>query len=161
MTPPDKDIDRIAETIWLESNGKIIDRDTFDLHFDGYMGDLNTKQDSRIRERTFKELREQHPEVKTTRIFSEAGGKDLKRDQQKTAKEVVTTEKEYRKKGAGKVDLKDYDTKQPAHKKKRYGSVGGKVVEVRGVYVTYKGKRSLRYRDINSGRFASIKHRKQ
>lgn len=87
------------------------------------------------------------------KFHKKAGGKDLDRDREKTAKTIVKTPEEYKKKGASKVDLTGFDTRRrltiPARKK-------GKIVYAERTFVYIKGKQFMRFRD-RSGHFVSIR----
>ena len=109
-TPTD-DVERLAERIWQFSGGRIIDRESFDYAFDKYLEDedLNRSQDSKLRNGCFDALRQKRMFIKKGSVFKKAKGKSYSRDIATTAKTIVTTEKEYIKKGASKVDLKGYD----------------------------------------------------
>lgn len=153
------DHERIAQSVWSDSQGKIVDRDTFDLHFGDFISDKGsiTPKQEQLRDVVWKQLKENHPNVSSQRIFTKAGGKNLKQDRKQTASVVVTDEKEYIKKGARRTDLKGYDTKTTRKQKHQLDIVGkrsGKIVYGRKTYVTVKGKKQVRYRDAK-GRFIS------
>jgi len=156
----EKDIERIADSMWADSRGGIVDRDTFDAHFKDFMGETKPRQDSVLRPAVFRKLREKHEEVDRMRIFSKAGGKNLRMDQRKTHSKVVTDKKEFIKTGAQKSDLKGLDTKRKVKRPKSAYTIparrGGKVVLARRTFVVVAGKRRLRHRD-ELGRFVSVK----
>lgn len=153
---PEQEFDRLAERIYNEHGENIVDRDTFDVFFNRYMGseDITRKRDVVLREKTFDYYAKNHSGVSTERIHEEAGGKNLAVDMAKTAKTIVTDKKQYRKLGAGKVDLKGYDTK-PKFKKKLdvTARVKGKIVYATQDTVIIKGHKITVYRD-RKGRFA-------
>lgn len=154
----DEDVSRISDSIYADSYGKIVDRDTFDMHYkDFFATEPTTLQDTRLKNKVFRDMKQKHPDISSRRIFTEAEGKDLKRDRMTTAKEVTTSKSEYKRKGASRVDLKGYDTKQKRRFKYNYvGQRKGKIVYARRTFVNVQGKRKLRYRD-SRGRFVSTK----
>lgn len=151
VSPTDKDCERYAETLYnadIENN--IQDRDSFDLAFDQYFdGDLQMQENDRVKSKTFRKMRGLNPAISPTRLFTDAGGKSLSRDRQETAQEIVTTRKEYRKKGSSKVDLKGYDTKKRFTHAKRYK---GRVIYTERSMFRIKGKEVTRFRG-KDGRF--------
>lgn len=151
---PDVELDRIAEGIWNDSMGKIIDRDTFDEHFAQYISKENKpteKQKRILAPKVFKKIREINPEISKEKVFTKARGKDLHRDRQHTAKTIVTTQEEYKRRGADEVDLKGYDTKITIKHKppvyRYYGKDGERTVLLRKTFIVVNGKRQARYRD--------------
>lgn len=84
-------------------------------------------------------------------LFKRAGGTDLRRDRQRTAKTVVKTEQEFIRKGAKRVDLQGLDTKRTLGR-----SRGKTVLVVRRDKVIVKGKKVTRFRD-KKGRFVKVK----
>lgn len=161
---PDEDVERLSERIWHDAQGRIRDMDSFDDAFDEYMLEgipkLTPKQDTQLRSRAFGFIRENHPEVSKLRLFRKAKGKDFARDKRKRAKTIVTTEREYIKRTAPRVDLKDYDMPRVSRRKQFnvVGRVRGKVVYARRTFVFVEGKKRLRYRDMR-GRFVSVKRK--
>ncbi len=166
------DIDRIADAVFTDAQGRIVDRDTFDLHFNSFIvddGEPSDKQKS-LGIRVFKNLRGKHEGISPSREFKKAKGKDLKKDQRTTAKVVVDDKKEFRKLTAQKVDLEGLDTKDGKITKRvtkkpvrKFDVVGTqksdgvvRVVQARRVFVKFKGKRHLRFRD-RKGRWVSRK----
>jgi len=53
-------------------------------------------------------------------LHKRAGGHDLGQDQQQTSKNIVKSQKEFRKRGAANVDLKGYDTKKSKKKRSEF-----------------------------------------
>ena len=153
----DNEHDRIANSVWADSQGRIVDRDTFDMHYKNFMndtGDISHKQEQ-LGDVVFRELKEKHPEISERKLFTKAGGKNLKQDQQRTAKVVVTSEKEFIRRGANRVDLKGLDTKQePQGFNILAQDKGGKVVHARETTFILNGKIQTRLRD-SRGRFVS------
>lgn len=144
VTPPPEDVDRVAETLWTESRGKIVDRDTFDQAYDDYMGGFQSgRHKSVFKPAVFDKVRQNHDKVSPKRLFTGAKGKNLKQDQRQTAKTVVTSREEYKKRGASKVRVYNLT-----------GRIKGKVVRVRATTIVVRGKSLVRYRD-RKGRFAS------
>ena len=156
----EKDIERIADSVWSDSRGGIIDRDTFDAHFKDFMGETTSIQEKVLRPAVFRKLREKHEEVDRMRIFSKAGGKNLRLDQRKTHSKVLTDKQEFIKTGASKSDLKGLDTKRKVKRPKSAYTIPakrrGKIVLSRRTFVVVAGKRRLRYRD-ELGRFVSVR----
>ena len=167
-TPPDE-IERINERLESESRMQIRDRDSYDLAFSDLLKtpekELSPKQ-KKLRDMAFGEYKKSHPDVSKDRLFKEARGKDLKRDRRQTAKGIVTTIKDYKKKGASKVDLKGYDTARQKIKKDILrrrtftipARIKGRIVYSIKTSVVVMGKRHVRFRD-SKGRFASGKLR--
>ena len=118
-SPTDKDFERIAETIInTDDYGKIQDKDSFDIEYDDYFehnGEFFERD--RFRDKVYDKVKEQLRTYEGS-VFTDAGGKDLKRDRQQTAKRIVNTRKQYIKEGASKVDLKGYDTQIDPQPKK-------------------------------------------
>ena len=132
-----------------------MDKDTYDMHFKEFIGDVSPRQERYLKPAVFQQLKKQHSGISNSRLFTKAGGKDLNRDRKTTAKEVTTSKTEYVKKGAARVDLKGYDTKQKT--KYNYPAIRqGKVIYARKTFVSINGKKHARYRD-NKGRFVSRK----
>jgi len=155
----DEDLDRISEALWSDSQGKIVDKDTFDLHFKDFVGDITPRQERFLKPAVFRKLKDKHPNISSRGLFKEAGGKDLSRDRKTTAKEVTTSEAEYKRKGAQRVDLQGYDTKGGKKVYNVVGRVKGKVVYGRKTTIVLRGKKVERIRD-SKGRFISTKQRK-
>ena len=87
------------------------------------------------------------------------GGHDISRDRKQTSERVVKTKDEYLLRGASKVDLKGYDTKQKKKSKRKpkvhfnkLGSSKGKKIYGRAIKVKLRGKVFTRYID-SKGRF--------
>ena len=152
---------RIAERLRNIYGKDISDRASFDLAFTELIdsAQLTSKQKG-FRDKVFKRYADigevqtelEKKEFPKQSLFEKAGGKDFKKDRQKTAKTVVKNKKEYVRRGARKVDLKNYDTKKslvPSRIKK-------KVVYSYKTYVRIKNKVYVRYRD-KMGRFASVR----
>ena len=161
-SPTGEDIQRIAETlINNDSFGNIQDFDSFEQAYEEYMlegGQDEMAKRKDIKEKVFNDVMQIRPSVERDRIFSKAGGKDLKKDRKTNAKTIVTDRREYEERGASKVDLKGYDTK-PKTRRERFRFIGkskGKTVFAEKVFINFKGKRMRRYRD-KKGRFASVK----
>ena len=156
----EKDLERLGDSIWSDSKGKIVDRDTFDSHFKDFMGDMTHKQQHTLAPAVFKKMKEKHESIDERRLFTKAGGKNLKQDQRTTAKTVLTNKEEFIRKGASKTDLKGLDTKQvrkrPRSEFTSVGHSGRRIVQIRPTFVTINGKRRTVYRASN-GRFASNK----
>lgn len=165
----DYDAERLAEALWIDSRGKIVDVDTFDMYWDDFFKEQgqSNERDVKLKPKVFRHLKNQHPEIRTTRTFKEAGGRDLRRDRKRTAKEVVTRKEDY--KSAQRQDLSGLDTKggkkitaKKPVKRKTFSFVGkrkGKIVYARKTFVVVKGKRQARFRD-KRGVFVSVKKKK-
>lgn len=152
-TPTEEDAIRISDYLLSHYRDKISDRASFNVAYSDYM---QTSEDEL--EGGLSELRDMawnkysRADIKEQKQFKEAGGKSLTRDRRTTAETVVTTRKEYRKRGASEVDLKGFDTK-----KRKYSvpaRLKGKVVYTRKETITVRNKSVIRYRD-RRGRFAS------
>lgn len=162
---PEDDPDRLADRLRDEAKDQIQDRDSFDLAFNKLIevpeGQLNADQ-RRFRNQVFKNYRFKNPEVSKERLFTKAKGRDLRRDRQTTAKNIVTTRDKFIDREASKVDLKGFDTRKQKFTKRISRSrrltipskVKGKVVFSEKTFVTVKGIRKVRFRDAK-GRFAS------
>ena len=133
-SPPDEDIDRINETIFRNYGGGIKDEETYIKAYNDYLGINMNETLSEIKDRAFSSYQDRHPQVQSGSIFKKAGGKDLERDRKITNKVIVTDTKDYIKRGATRVDLQDYDTKNALMSKpnkKDFGRLG----KVKGVTV--------------------------
>jgi len=162
-SPTADDIERIAETlINTDDFNQIQDRDSFDSAYDEYLGlNDNLVKNKSVRESTFKEVQRLKPTVDSERIFTKAKGTSLKQDRKRDAETIVTTKQEYKQKGASKVDLKGYDTKPRKRKADEFNIIGrikNKIVYVKAVRVTVRGKRFDRFRD-EKGRFARVENK--
>lgn len=172
---PETDAERLAERLWRQARGSIEDRESFDEAYEQYLSDeganpLSNAQDKKLREKVWQALNKFHNITKKN-VFKEAGGKDLKRDRQRTAKVVVSSVQEYKRRGASNVDLKGYDTKRPRRSSKRNvrrklltaqrqakykynysGRVKSRIVPARRI-ITKKGARFI----DRKGRYVSVK----
>ena len=103
---PEDDIDRINERLRSQARLQIQDRDSYDLSFNTLIdmreSELSGKQLD-LRNKAFSDFSSKNPNVSTQRLFKKARGKDLSRDRKQTAKTVVPTVKEFRKRGASAV----------------------------------------------------------
>ncbi|NIQ15382.1 MAG: hypothetical protein GTO02_13600 [Candidatus Dadabacteria bacterium] len=110
MATPIEDIDRINERLNRERGERIVDRDTYDLEFERL---LETKQltdnQKKLRIRAFRRYASRH-KIREERLFKGAGGGNLRKDQQRTAKTVTEDPAEFEIKGARKIDFKGLDT---------------------------------------------------
>ena len=147
----DADAERIAEVLFTSARGRIVDVDTFEEYWGEYMGKTTSKQERLFKPEVFRKMKDAHPKISGERLFTSADGKDLRRDKKETAQEVTTDKEEYKRKGASRVDLEGYDTKE---KYDTYGVVKKQVVRVRKDSYNYKGQTRTVYRD-SRGRFAS------
>jgi len=152
-SPTEDDVERYAETIkHNDITGQIQDRDSFEEAYEDYFtGSPELQENEKIKEKVFQEIQRLKPSISSDRIFTKAGGKSLRRDRDETADTVVSTEEEFKRRGARNVDLKGFDTKQ------RKGfifpkKVKNQVVYARQVTIIIKGKRVNRFRD-RRGRF--------
>lgn len=141
--------ERFSENIYNEFPGKIVDKETFDAYVNEYAGKPQNKKQQDFYNYTFELMVSKHPRIKPYSIYEKAGGKKFNQDRLRTAKKVYTEEAGYIKAGAGKADLKGYDTRQ-------LGSIKGKIVYVTRTTVKIKGVTIIRYRD-KKGRFAKIR----
>jgi len=156
-SPTEDDINRIAETIDnLDQKNEIIDPDSFDAEFNDYFDENPEIRDNNsVRVKVFERLRKMHPDrIGKEKIFTKAGGKDLKRDRQSDAKVITSDRKRYRQLGASRSDLEGYDTKRK--ELNIVGVVKGKTVFTEQTTVKIGGKTVIRHRD-RLGRFASVK----
>jgi hypothetical protein len=153
-SPTEDDIKRIAETVMtLDSTDSIVDKQTFLEAYKDYLGEENDLLDNKFVERkVFSEIREKRPEISSSDFFKDARGGDFERDRKTTAKTVVTTRREYNKRGASHVDLKGYDVKK---KYDKVGFIHDKIVYSRRDTISIKGHQIVRYRD-NKGRFVRL-----
>jgi len=154
-SPTPEEIERISDSIWSDSRGRIVDRDTYDLHYDKWFGseDLSTAQKTSMKEKVFQDMQSKHDGISPEHLYKEAKGKDLKRDQKQTAKVVVTDPKEFKRRGARNVDLEGLDTKR-VDPYTIVGRVKGKAVYCQPVTIRINNKPVERLRD-RRGRFAS------
>lgn len=154
---PEQDYERLAERLNHEFGDMIRDRETFDHFYERYMDDGEVPEDHGIRDRDSRDavfdFYTGAYRIGKKNLFERAGGKDYKRDIRQTASTVVTTEKEYIKKGAQRVDLKGYDTKNVTKFVYR-GRQRGKIRYAREL----KTKRGIRYID-KKGRYVSIRRK--
>lgn len=163
---PEEDFDRLAERLQNQYGKYIKDEESFNVAYDSYLAELPDSHPlfkklnrSKVFEKVFTHKKDSTQYMTRDNIYKEAGGKDLNKDRQKTAKRVVKTRKEYEKAGASRVDLEGYDTKQDFNARyKKPGRVKGKIVFVREASYKRYGKTFHIYRD-KRGRFASVKPR--
>lgn len=146
----DLDYKRVAELLYNgDVQNDIIDEETFDESYNEYFSEEEHLRKNEIfRKGVLRKFRKLNPIPAS--IHREAGGKSFERDRRTTAKTVVTSRKEYKKRGASNVDLKGYDTKNEFKFMKRSGT--RRVVRARPVNVTVRGKQVQRFRD-QMGRF--------
>jgi hypothetical protein len=159
-SPTEKDAERIAERIYLEYGNLIKDKRTFNEAYSNYFHGSLTDGIEDLRPRIFNILQKRNKKIIDKDLFKKAGGKDFDADRKSTAKELVSTPEQYIKRGAQRVDLKGYDTKQAGttfkRLMKRYEELGlikGKSVRIAQDSFKYKGKKRIVYRD-SKGRFA-------
>ena len=74
------DADRLAERVYNYTNGNIKDRNGFDQAFNDYMGEINQKQDTKLRKEVFDRMTSKHSGIirerfKATRKPVQAGKK--------------------------------------------------------------------------------------
>lgn len=159
----EKDSERIAKELLRRAGKSIQDRGTFDDAFLQYMGAAGEPliEKSKFSDKVFRDYRDiaerDGKTISKKNIFKDAGGKNLKRDRETTANVVVDSSIEYTKKGAGKVDLRGYDTR-----KERFiftGRQKGSIVDARKITIRFRGKSQTRYID-RRGRYVSIKKKK-
>jgi hypothetical protein len=105
------EVERITE--WLERNrgDQIRDRGSFESFFiqEILKGDEPTGRQDNLMDAVFKEYMDRTG-IKDENIFRKAKGKDLIRDRQTDAKVIVDNEKEFIRRGASNVDLRNLDT---------------------------------------------------
>ena len=151
-TTVQEEFDRFAENLFGERGRFIRDRSTFDQQFDSFMEgeDLSNKRNTILRQKAFDIIQKRHPDfVDKRNLFKVAGGKNLKRDQARTAKVIAKTPEEFIKKTAQKSDLARLDTT------KQFSTLAfRKQVRVfsRREMITVRGKQVVRFRD-KQGRF--------
>lgn len=153
---PQEEFDRLAERVYNSSDVSIIDKGTYDYAFNKYMDKtLTNKQDTTLREETFKALRNKRPSIVDGDVFTQSGGKDFEKDKSKKAKVIVNDVETYQKKGASKVDLKGYD--MPTKRKGYYylGTVKQKDTYARKDTIIINNKVREVYRD-RKGRFTKV-----
>lgn len=152
VTPLDMDdVERLSERLFREQGDTIRDRDSFDLAWVNFTGQQITNKQKRVVQQVFNVYSQEH-DISKERLFKEAGGKDFRKDTQTTAKVIVDTEQQYKRRGAQRVDLRGFDVPD----RKRFfleGKVGKRVVAIRETSVVVRGKRVVRFRD-SKGRFA-------
>ncbi|NIP39037.1 MAG: hypothetical protein GWO07_07090 [Candidatus Dadabacteria bacterium] len=111
MVTPPEEIDRINERLFREKGDRIVDRDSYDIEFTKLFETKKlTRGQQRLRERAFKEYSDRHGTTQQ-RLFTDAGGKSLEKDRQRTAKVVLDDPVKFEERGAQKVDFKGLDTK--------------------------------------------------
>lgn len=127
---PEEDVERLAEKIYNEARGKIIDEDNFDEQFNKYMGTIKGATGTKLRKKVFENMIETHPLI--------------------TPKITPTPKKEVKKLPIERV--------KPKFQYLRY--VKNKIVYARKETLIYKIKKKeitrLIYRD-RFGRFTSTK----
>lgn len=172
---PESDYERLAMNVYAEHGENISDRDTFDFFYDKYLVEVeNSLTNEYNRDKTWNHYRRIY-RIPDARIHKEGGGKDFAKDKQKTAKTVVKSVEEYKKKGAGRVDYKGYDTKKPFKRRTRdqmvrdiakereYSVIGyqkGLVRNARKTKIKWKGREGVvRYVD-RRGKYVSIKKKR-
>lgn len=53
---PEEDVDRLSERVWNWAHGNIADKEDFDAVFDDYMGEMNHKQETKLRSEVWEKL---------------------------------------------------------------------------------------------------------
>ena len=149
------DIERVAESIQIEYGRAITDEETFDKAFNTYM--KGNQGRSVIKEMVKAEYSERFTPLtiknqQTT--FRRAKGKYIVKDQKTTSKNIVTTVKEYKMRGASRTDLQGLDTKQS--KKLAPSRIDGRIQFVQVSTFISKGRTVTRYRN-NKGQFVTRK----
>lgn len=147
---PQVEFDRLAER--LAEKYSIIDEETFNEAFNDYLEDENrARNNSALREKVFGVITDKDKNINKGSIHKQAGGKSFERDRQHTAKTVLPEGdiKEYKKRGASNVDMKNYDTKKAFTRK---GFIKDRVVLGREVKVKLGKVIITRFRD-KRGRF--------
>ena len=82
------DIERLAERIWRESQGRITDWETYNYQYDQYLDFEHTdKQDEELRKQTFDAICARHPKVNPVKRF--------KKEQDQRRYETVKKQSEY------------------------------------------------------------------
>ena len=167
---PEDDFERLAERLYFQDGENISDRDTFNFYYQRYLVDVEGSITNANNESTVWAKYSQRYDVVTPSVFKKAGGKDFERDKAKTAKTVVTSRREYVKRGASNVDLRGYDTPKPRKSsvaalrkelniKARFvfpGKQKGAVRHARKISIMVKGKRQVRFIDKH-GRYVGVR----
>jgi len=109
-----EEVDRMADRIINESSVSVQDRDSFDLAYRNIVemndDELSSRQRS-FRKRVFDHVRGRNPDIRSDRLFRKAGGRDLKKDRERTGA-VVYSDEQYIKRGARNVDFAGYDIRE-------------------------------------------------
>lgn len=141
----DDEVDRRVQPLLQEFGDGIKDRDSFDYAFLRFLDQVEYESGNQkvFADKVWERVRKRKG-LEDQKLFTKAGGKNLKKDRQIAAKTVVTTPAEYIRRGARRVDLAGYDTVGIDRK--------GRIVKARRVQIIIRGKRYIRYRD-QKGRF--------
>ena len=148
------DQNRFVENLRMSTNIKIVDKGTFMLASEQYIGESQdvTPRNKSFLDGAFAIYRRKFKGVDKRDLHKEARGKSLSRDKRFTAKTVVTSKEEYIKRGAARVDLDNYDTA-----KKIFNFIGiqkKRTVKAR-LILTKRGRRYIDKR----GRYVSVKRK--
>lgn len=135
------DYERLANTLWTEYRNEIVDKDTYNESFDDYMGELNDKQNNKLRNQTWDKLKDDHPrKIKPYSISEHLYGKRAKG--QNALRGVYIPPK--------KARVSEANYPQFGITKK------GAVIRARTETIKVKNKPITIHRDIK-GRFVSVK----
>jgi len=152
------DYARLAENMGRNFRRQIKDKASFDFIYSEYLAGQSIADDKSFRENVWEIYLSKNPSVSRRNMHKEAGGKNFPQDKRKTARTVVRTEREYRQRGADKVDLKGYDMPTVQTRRKSFTQVGkvkGKIVYGEKTVFKIHSKTITRFRD-SKGRFIKV-----
>jgi hypothetical protein len=156
-TDYEDDFERIAENLRMNYGDQIEDEKTFNEAYSRYMEGENRI----ILSLEFRKQAWQHY------AFKLAGGRDLHKDRQRNAQQIVKSQEEYEQLSARNVDLKGLDTKRktasvksPTERKRgiarpRRVTWKADLSELKKQTITVKGNRVVVYRN-RSGKFVRV-----
>ena len=70
---PEEDVERLAEKIYNESRGNIVDIDSFNEQFDEYMGELKGNTGTTLRKKVFTKMIDEHKSIVAERLHPKKG----------------------------------------------------------------------------------------
>ena len=157
------DPDRLAYWLYKNHGSRIKDSDSFQRWFNAYYSGEDFLDMPGIEDRVWDSYYVTYLEKS---LHERRGGRSLRRDRLRTAKKVVTSEKDYT--DARRMDLRGYDTKRakpvvpPIRRVRRNftrrGYQKGKVVDARKIKILTKYGYSDRWIGRN-GRYVRLKKR--
>ncbi len=152
------DFTRLAENLKRNYGRQIRDKASFDNVYEEYLFGKKIKFNYPFKEKVWDAFVLQNPSIGRDSLHRRAGGKNFLMDRKKRASIIVNTPEEYIRRGADKVDLKNYDL--PTNRIRRHdfnkiGKIKNKIVYGRKDTFKKGSKVITRYRD-RKGRFIKI-----